>query len=279
MGMGNDGSSEQKRYNRQQEQKQREEKAAQQKAIANIYSTFGLDGSGNPVTEKPGEWTHGKQPGTMADLDLGGKGPGANWNAINSSIADRMAWIENYGDEYSQHNRDTAAYDNYQDWQGNLDQIYDDVAAVHTRALNDERGNVSDALMTQLIRQGMMGSHLTDQYEYQVDDAYQNGLARVDSVASGARSGAESNLNTIMNDAVAQVHAGNTEAANTGVLRNQIGSAFQTASDSATGQAIGGFFDNILKAYEMRRQNKGDYAAENSYYSAPGYSGTVSGGR
>ncbi|MEX2964488.1 hypothetical protein [Microbulbifer sp. TYP-18] len=220
MGLGSDGSKEQKRYNREQARKEAEQKRRQQQAVASIYRTFGLDARGNPVENSP----------------------------------------------------------NHTQWSENLDRVYDDVTAVHTDTLNTQRHDVTDALMAQLLRQGMVGSHLTDQYEYQVDDAYQRGLAQIDSVAAGARSNAKSRMSSIMNDAIAQVNAGNLDAASAGSLRADIGNAMTNASATATSQQINGLFDDVLRAYELRRENKGRQLAEQSYHSTAGHNGTITGG-
>lgn len=281
----NDGAKEQKRYNKQQEKQQAQEKQQQTQAINSIYTTFGLDAQGNPVTEKVTPDSSYVPSGSMVEL-LGREDVTLNGGRFGSMPGykryqmDHLEERRNRLQDGEQHyyGNHGQAYENHQGWQENLDGIYSDVKDVHTKSLDEQRDNISDAMMAQLIRQGMIGSHLTDQYEYQVDDSYQDGLARIDSIASGARSSAESGFNSIMNDAIAQVNAGNLDAANTGVLRQQIGNTFQQASDDAQAQQITGFFDNILRAYEMRRQNKGDFAAEQSYYSAPGYSGTVTGG-
>ena len=170
------------------------------------------------------------------------------------------------------------AYQNNQKWNQNFDRIYNNLVGFHTDKLNSDQRMYSDAMKAQLMRQGMYGSHLDTQQGNEIADARQRGMATIRGIASSTRDQAKSSTNSIMNNAITAVNAGNLDAANQAVLSNQIQTAMDSAYDQATAQQLDNLFGGLTDAYRLRQQNKGETAATQAYFSNQGRGGMITGG-
>lgn len=255
-------------------------KARQQQAIQALYGLFGRDESGRQVTQADYDAFLAGQPSGFIPYnqwlqEIDQSGAKSKLQAFDPNLY--TTWATHlYGNQNRAYeSRLKALADTTTQWDQRFNDVYDDTLAFHTDKLDSDRGRISDAMKAQLIRQGMFGSHLDQQYENDIADSYQRGVATVQGVAASARDKARSAIDSIMNSAVANVNAGNLDAANSSIVSNNAINQINSAYDQATAAQIDNLFSGITDAYEYRRKLKGDTAATQSYFSTPGSSGSI----
>ena len=233
-------------------------------AVDEIYKVFGFDKEGNEIAARPVLESTEELPPTYYMNTAPWAG---GYYDPNAALRANQAQVT----------RDQEAYDNKTKWDDELGEVFDAVFSHHKTGLDKGRREISDATTTQMLRQGMGGSHLGNQYKHAIDSKYLDGLGQIHSFATNAKEQAKTGLNNAMTSAISQVHADNFEAANAATLNSQVANSIDSAQSQANAQNLGNLFTDLADAYERRLVNKGTTLANQSYYSTPGSSGTVTG--